>query len=56
LSKFVPYKKEKDSITIRLPSELLQAIDQKAGAIDISRNELITQCIEYALRNMDTNE
>lgn len=51
--KFVPKKKEKETITIRIPSELLEAVDQKAGENDISRNELINQCIEYALSNME---
>ena len=56
--KFIPKKREKESITIRLPAELLEAIDLKAGENNISRNELINQCIEFALSNMgsDTND
>ena len=51
--KFVPKKKEKEAITIRIPTELLEIIDRKAGENDLSRNDLITQCIEFALSNMD---
>ena len=51
--KFVPKKKEKEAITSRIPTELLEIIDRKAGENDLSRNDLITQCIEFALSNMD---
>ncbi len=53
---FEPYKKptsvEKVVATIRVDLKTLEEIDKLAGKIDISRNELINQCIEYALDNL----
>lgn len=53
---FEPYKKptsvEKVVATIRVDLKTLEEIDKLAGKIDISRNELINQCIEYALENL----
>ena len=53
LKKFVAHKPEKDVISMRIPTDLLQTIDDKAAQIGISRNELINQMIQYALENMD---
>jgi len=53
LKKFVAHKPEKDVISMRIPTDLLQTIDDKAAKIGISRNELINQMIQYALENMD---
>ena len=53
MEKFVPKKDEKDVISLRISLSLLEIIDQKAAAIDISRNQFVIQCIEYALANMD---
>jgi metal-responsive CopG/Arc/MetJ family transcriptional regulator len=53
LKKFVARKPEKDVISMRIPTELLKTIDDKAAKIGISRNELINQMIQYALANMD---
>ena len=53
---FEPCKKptsvEKVVATIRVDLKTLEEIDKLAGKIDISRNELINQCIEYALENL----
>lgn len=49
---FVPKKPEKDVISIRMPTELLSAVDMAAAGYDISRNEFINQCILFALDNM----
>ena len=48
---FKPVKSEKTVISIRLDSNTLKEIDELSGKTDISRNELIVQCIEYALKN-----
>ncbi len=40
-------------ISIRLDINTLNEIDTEAMKIDISRNELITQCIEFALDNIE---
>ena len=49
---FVPKKTEKDVISIRIPTEALTELDTKAATFGISRNELINQCILFALKNM----
>ena len=52
MKKFLPKKPEKEVISVRIDSQLLKTIDIEAAKIDISRNELINQCIEYALDNI----
>ena len=51
MSDFVPIKQEKTVISIRLDVELLKKVDELAGKTDISRNEIIVQCIDYAIKN-----
>ncbi len=53
MSKFIAKKQEKDVISLRIPVDVLKEIDNKAAAVDISRNELINQMILYALSNME---
>ena len=53
LAKFVARKPEKEVISLRIPTDTLQEIDEKAAIIEISRNELINQMIQYALSNME---
>ena len=48
---YKPIKPEKTVISIRLNVSMLQEIDKLSQKTDISRNELIVQCIEYALNN-----
>lgn len=52
---FSPQKPEKEVISIRIKSETLKKIDDMATKVGISRNELINQCIEFALKNSDKN-
>lgn len=54
MSNFKPIKQEKDVISIRLDTKLLENVDKLSASIDISRNEFIVQCIEYAINNMET--
>ena len=56
LDKFLPKKPEKEVISIRISTDLLEDVDAKAAAFDISRNELINQCIAFALGNMEKSE
>jgi len=56
LEKFIPRKPEKEVISMRIATDVLAKLDAKAAEFDISRNELINQCIAFALANMDTIE
>lgn len=53
---FLPQKKDKEVISIRIPSNVLKTVDEKASEVDISRNEFINQCILFALQNMADNK
>lgn len=53
MDKFMPKKIDKEIISIRLSNNLLKRIDAEATKADISRNEMINQCIEYALKNIN---
>ncbi len=59
MKEFEPFKKptsiEKVVATIRIDNTMLDEIDKLANEIDISRNELINQCIRYALDNLKSN-
>ena len=52
MKEFIPYKQEKEVISIRLDSELLKTVDAAADKADISRNEFINQCISFALEHL----
>lgn len=56
MAKFIARKPEKEVISMRIPVDVLQILDEKAGQIGISRNELINQMIVFALANMDETE
>lgn len=51
MNDFKPIKQEKIVISIRLDIDMLKKIDKLSNDFDISRNELIVQCIDYALKN-----
>ncbi|MBE6720253.1 MAG: ribbon-helix-helix protein, CopG family [Ruminococcaceae bacterium] len=55
MSRFIPKKAEKEVISIRIDTELLKEVDKTAAKSDISRNELIVQCVEFALSNLDSD-
>ena len=52
MEEFRPVKPEKDVISLRISSGLLQELERYAAASDISRNERINQCIRFALDHM----
>ena len=52
MSEFKPIKNEKAVISIRIDADTLKIIDEMANDTDISRNEMIVQCIDYALKNL----
>ena len=56
MSKFQPFKNEKTVISIRIDRDILNIIDDLASETDISRNEMIIQCINYALENTKKEE
>lgn len=53
MKNFKPTKQEKVVISIRIDSEILKTIDEQSYKTDISRNEFIVQCINYALGHID---
>ena len=55
MENFKPKKPEKDIISIRINHDTLLQIDKLANESDMSRNELIIQCIDFALSNLDIN-
>ena len=50
MNEFKPIKQEKTVISIRL--DVLKKVDELSVQTDISRNEFIVQCIDYALKNL----
>ena len=42
--------------TIRMPDSLIDKLEKLAEKNDISFNQLIVQCCEYALENLDESE
>ena len=56
MAKFLPKKPEKEVISMRISTDTLQILDDKAAEIGISRNELINQMILFALANMEDPE
>lgn len=55
MDKFAPKKIDKEIISIRVSVDLLKKVDAEATKADISRNEMINQCIDYALKNISNN-
>ena len=56
MKKFRPIKQEKTIISIRLDIDLLDTIDDISAKTDISRNEFIIQCINYAIDNIEATK
>ena len=55
MKEFKPIKQEKAVISIRLDTDILKKVDELSLKTDISRNEFIVQCIEYALNNLKSD-
>lgn len=59
MDKFKPFKMkiepDKVVISIRIEEDTLENVDKLARYGNISRNELINQCIRYALDNIENN-
>lgn len=56
MEKFIAKKPEKEVISMRISTDVLKIVDDKAAQIGISRNELMNQMIQYALDNMDNTD
>ena len=54
--KFNPTKSEKIVITIRIEDYRVDELDNIANKLNISRNELISQCLDFAIKNIDLKE
>lgn len=55
MQQFIPFKPEKEVISIRLNVELLKSIDVAAENAKISRNEFINQCILFAMEHLGSD-
>lgn len=53
MARFIVKKPEKEVISMRLSSEVLEQLDSMAAQAGISRNELINQMIAFALEHME---
>ena len=56
MSQFKPKKEEKEVISLRIATDLIQELDEKANLFDMSRNELIIQSIRFALDNINKDD
>jgi metal-responsive CopG/Arc/MetJ family transcriptional regulator len=56
MQNFKPVKTEKVIISIRIDANTLKTIDELSNSTDISRNEMIVQCIDYALENFNKDD
>lgn len=54
MKRFQPTNKsEKIVITIRIEDYRVEELDRIASKINISRNELISQCLDFAVKNLE---
>ena len=54
MKRFQPTNKsEKIVITIRIEDYRVEELDKIANKINISRNELISQCLDFAVKNLE---
>lgn len=56
MSQFKPKKEEKEVISLRIATDLIQELGEKASLFDMSRNELIIQSIRFALDNINKDD
>lgn len=53
MDNFKPVKQDKVVISIRIDTDTLKKVDENSIKYDLSRNEFIVQCINYALKNLE---
>ena len=49
-------KPEYTNKTFRMPSDLVAQLEQLAQSNDISLNQLVIQCCQYALENLEDDD
>ncbi len=47
-------KTQSSNKTVRMPDDLIDQLEKLAAKNDISFNQLVVQCCEYALENLDS--
>ena len=50
---FNPQKEGKEVISLRISTNMIKELDEKANLFEMSRNELIIQSIRFALDNIN---
>ena len=53
---FVVRKNESSNKTIRMSNDLIERLEAVAGDKDISFSQLVIQCCEYALKNIENEK
>lgn len=56
VDKFHIKKQEYSNRTLRFPVELLEELNTIASSKNISLNQLVVKCCEYAMKNIDDEE
>lgn len=49
---FIPKLYKKEAVTIRFDHATLEKLDRISNRYGLSRNELVVQCVQYALQNL----
>ena len=52
MANFIPRTYKTEQITIRLPLEKLEQVDELAAKYNLRRSAFINQCVDYALENL----
>lgn len=52
------FEKNYESVnkTFRIPSNIVEQLEQLAGEYNTSMNKIVIQCLEYALANIATSD
>ena len=56
MANFIPQQYKKDPITVRISADKLAQVDRMAAQFDMSRNEFINQCIDYAMEQIGSEK
>ena len=56
MANFIPKQYKKDPITVRISADKLEQVDRMAAQFDMSRNEFINQCIDYAMEHIGSEK